>query len=123
MFGRLAETCNKVADLVNEHGLEFGLHTHWWEYEMVEGDYPYQVLHELLDRRIFFEIDVYWAQTAGMNCVHIIEELRPRISMLHLKDGPAVHGQPMTALGQGVINFPPILRSAGESVDLGGRTG
>jgi sugar phosphate isomerase/epimerase len=31
--------------------------------------------------------------------------------MLHIKDGPCVKGQPMTAVGDGVMDFPPIVKA------------
>ena len=47
----------------------------------------------------------------------VLAELGPRIGSLHLKDGPAVHGEPMTALGRGVLDLPRILRALTRPVD------
>ncbi len=109
---RLADTYNRAHAVARENGLRLGLHNHWWEFEPVQGCYPYQLLSELLDADIFWELDVYWVRTAGLDPARIIEELGPRVALLHLKDGPAVRGQPMTALGEGIIDFASILRSA-----------
>ena len=49
---------------------------------------------------IFWQLDVYWARTGGADPAAVVAELGPRIGSLHLKDGPAVHGEPMTALGR-----------------------
>jgi sugar phosphate isomerase/epimerase len=114
----LAERYAEAAAVAHEHGLRFGLHNHWWECELIEGCYPYQLLHELLPAEVFFELDVYWARTAGLDPARIVTELGPRVAMLHLKDGPAVPGQPMTALGDGVVDLPAIIRAAQRSADL-----
>jgi sugar phosphate isomerase/epimerase len=47
----------------------------------------------------------------------VIVDLMPRIGSLHLKDGPAVHGKPMTALGRGKVDVPHILQALTYPVD------
>ena len=115
-FRRLASRYGEAAAVAKANGLSFGLHNHWWEYEPLEGVLPYRFLHETLPPEIFFELDVYWVRTAGKDPVDIVRELGSRIMMLHLKDGPAVHGQPMTALGQGEVDIPAILRATDPAV-------
>ena len=115
---RLAARYNQAHRIARDHGLELGLHNHWWEFERIGGVYPYKLFNELLHPDIFLEIDTYWVQTAGLNPAQIISELSPRVKLLHLKDGPAVHGPPMTALGQGVLHFPTILGALRSPVDL-----
>ncbi len=105
----LAASCNRVREVALANGLRFGLHTHWWEFEHLDGKPIYQHLVQALHPEIFFEIDVYWAKVAGTNPARLIAELGARIAFLHLKDGPAVHGVPMTALGEGVVDIPRIL--------------
>jgi sugar phosphate isomerase/epimerase len=107
----LASACNEAGALARDHGLEFGMHNHWWEFEPVEGVLPIRRLHESLHPDVFWQLDIYWARTAGVEPSEVIRELIPRIRSLHLKDGPAVHGEPMTALGRGAVDLPRILRA------------
>ena len=58
----LISACNAAGALARDHGLTFGMHNHWWEFEPVEGDRPIRLLHESLDPDIFWQLDVYWAQ-------------------------------------------------------------
>ena len=111
----LAAECNDANAAARAQGMQFGLHNHWWEFETIDGKYLYRVLVENLSPEIFLEIDVYWAQTAGMNPTAIIRELEARTSFLHLKDGPAIQGQPMQALGQGVLDFPTIIQASSKA--------
>jgi sugar phosphate isomerase/epimerase len=113
---QIKRTCalfNEAAAVARSKGLVFGIHNHWWEYTPVEGVMPYQVMLELLDSDIFFEVDTYWVQTAGADVVAVLEELGERAPLLHIKDGPAEKSQPMTAVGSGVMDFPKILEAAG----------
>ena len=108
----------KTCDLFNEAsavavsaGLTFGVHNHWWEYQQVEGRWVYQVMLELLDPAIFFELDTYWIKTAGSDPAQVVKEFGKRAPMLHIKDGPCAKGQPMTAVGDGVMDFPSIVKA------------
>ena len=93
-------------------GLELGLHNHWWEFEPVEGQYPYQLFLKKLSPEIFFELDTYWVRAAGLDPAAFLDELGARVTLLHIKDGSAKKGEPMVAVGSGVMDFPGILKAA-----------
>jgi sugar phosphate isomerase/epimerase len=107
----LASACSEAGAIARDHGLQLGMHNHWWEFEPIEGELPIRLLHESLTPDIFWQLDVYWAQAGGVDPAAVLVELMPRIGSLHLKDGPAVHGEPMTALGRGEVDIPRILRA------------
>jgi sugar phosphate isomerase/epimerase len=118
---RLAVLYNNACAVARKHGLQFGLHNHWWEFEPINGLYPYRMFQEILDPDVFLEIDVYWVRTAGLDPASIIAELEtptPRIQFLHLKDGPAAHGETMTALGEGVLDIPSALNAVNRPIQL-----
>ncbi len=113
----LISDCNEAGVIARDHGLQFGLHNHWWEFEPVEGEPPIRRLNQSLHPDIFWQLDVYWAQTGGADPADVIAGLMPRLGSLHWKDGPAVHGEPMTALGRGNVDVPRILRALTRPVD------
>src|SRR3954454_3351385 len=102
----LVSACNEAGAIARDRGLELGMHNHWWEFEPVEGERPIRLLHESLDPDIFWQLDVYWARTAGADPAHVLSELGERVGSLHWKDGPAVHGELMVALGRGTVDVP-----------------
>ncbi len=117
---KIKATCaifNSAAENARSAGLSFGLHNHWWEYLQVEGRYVYQIMLELLDPDIFFEIDTYWVQTAGVDPAQVVRELGPRVPILHIKDGPCVKSEPMTAVGDGVMDFAEIVQAGGKNTE------
>src|SRR5258708_7203537 len=69
-------------------------------------------LRECLSPAVFFEVDTYGPQTAGADAAAVLAELGPRAPLLHLKDGPAVQGQAMLALGEGVMDIPALLQAS-----------
>lgn len=106
------EEANRALANAKAHGLRFGLHNHWWEFEERDGQRVYHRMLELLDPEVFWQIDIYWVHAAGLDPAQVIHELGERVLLLHVKDGPAVPGQPMTALGQGVVNLEASLAAA-----------
>ena len=94
-----------------EKGLRLGLHNHWWEYEPVDGVYPYRLLLERLPQDVFFEVDVYWVQTAALDPIEVLREMAGRARLLHVKDGPALVGRPMVPAGQGSLDMAGVLRA------------
>jgi sugar phosphate isomerase/epimerase len=113
----LLSACNEAGAIARDRGLQLGMHNHWWEFEPLEGERPIRLLHESLDPDIFWQLDVYWARTGGADPAAVLAELGPRLGSLHLKDGPAIRGEPMTALGRGTLDIPQILRALPRPVD------
>ena len=110
----IKQTCDLFNDaqaIAAQNGLAFGIHNHWWEFLQVEGRYVYQVMLEHLDPDVFFEIDTYWVQTAGLDPAKVVKELGLRAPLLHIKDGPAIKGEPQVAIGDGVLDFPSIVQA------------
>lgn len=109
-------TCDKfnnAAENVAKAGLSFGIHNHWWEFEkLADGTPAYKVMLEHVDPRVFFELDVYWIQTGGCNPAAIVTEFGKRAPLLHIKDGPCVHKQPMTPVGEGKVDIPEVVKAA-----------
>jgi sugar phosphate isomerase/epimerase len=112
------QTCdlfNQAASFAAANEMTFGIHNHWWEFEKVGGRYVYQVMLEHLHPDVFFELDTYWVQTAGLDPAQVLRELGARAPLLHIKDGPAARGAPQVAVGAGALDFPAIVQAAGEA--------
>ncbi len=103
----MLNTANQVA---KSAGLKLAYHNHWFEMEMVEGKLAYQHMMDYLEVDILFELDTYWAKVAGLNPVDVIDDLKHRLPLIHLKDGSAANNtDDMVALGDGAMDVPAIL--------------
>ena len=109
---QLADDYNEANEVAVANGLQLGLHNHWWEMTAVEGVLPYQVMMERLTPSVFFELDTYWAKVAGRDPIALIKELGVRAPLLHIKDGPAVRHEPMTAVGAGTLDIAGMVQAA-----------
>ena len=104
---------NEAAANVAAAGLSFGIHNHWWEFiDLDDGTPVYKVMLDELDDGVLFELDTYWVQTGGKNAADVVAELGPRAPLLHIKDGPCDKDQPMTAVGDGEMDFPAVIGAA-----------
>ncbi len=109
---RTCDRLNVAAVVAARHGLRLAYHNHWWEFASAQDHPPFERMLELLDPTIDFEVDVYWARVAGHDPAALVGRLGSRAPLLHLKDGPATHDAPMTALGQGEMDIPAVLAAA-----------
>ena len=98
-----------AASLCKENGLTFAIHNHDWEFNRLEdGRLIYDVMLELAPDASS-ELDVYWAEVGGSDPAAIVAKHSSRLPLLHIKDGPAVKGKNMTAVGSGKLNIPAII--------------
>jgi sugar phosphate isomerase/epimerase len=75
------------------------------------------ILKEMVSQEIIFEIDTYWVQTGGYDAAKLVQEFGKQASLLHIKDGPCLRGEPMTAVGEGVMNFDEIVDASAGNAD------
>jgi len=112
-IARTAEKLNALAEQASAHGQRIGYHNHWWEFEpQVNGRHALEALADLLDPRVFLEVDTYWAAVGGADVPVVLGGLGDRVKALHVKDGPIVKGEPHTAVGAGAMPVPAILAAA-----------
>ncbi|MBO7399226.1 MAG: sugar phosphate isomerase/epimerase [Clostridia bacterium] len=107
------EIVNRAQPILEAAGMKLHYHNHSHEFfPNADG----QIIHEELEKRtdMMFEIDTYWAFNAGRDPVEMLERLKKRISLIHLKDG--FKGGIGKSLGQGEAPVKAVLQKA---VELG----
>ena len=111
-LNRSCAVFNEAAAAAGEAGLRFAIHNHWWEFGEIDGRAAFDLMLERLDPAVEFEVDTYWAQTAGSDPAAVVGRLGMRAALLHIKDGPCTRDEPMTAVGDGKVDFPAIVAAA-----------
>lgn len=123
---KAAELFNRAGEAFAKVGIQFGYHTHGYEFRPVaEGSketYFDQLVAATDPKLVCFEMDVFWVFQPGGNPAQLLEKYGSRFQLLHLKDirKGAVTGiftgkAPLTddvPLGTGQINWPEVLRTA-----------
>jgi len=118
----LVEKLNRAGEKCRAAGLRFCYHNHAFEFEPMEGTTGFQVMIDGLDPKLCgFEVDCFWVSVAGHDPVDLLDRLKGRVPLLHLKDKPAdvpvlykesVDRSAFKEVGKGSIDWKAVLRSA-----------
>lgn len=110
-YQRTADYLNKAGEKCRKAGLVFGFHNHQDEFREIKGRVPYDVLVENTDPKlVIFEVDLAWITAAGKDPIAYFKKYPGRFELWHLKDlTPELQD---TTLGEGIIDFKPILAMA-----------
>lgn len=113
---RLAGIFNGFGEAARDMGLAFLYHNHDFELRHSEGwsesglSALELLLHETDPTTVNFELDVFWAETAGRSGEELIRAWPGRFPSLHVKDmDPAGEDAPV---GTGRYDFRPVFAAA-----------
>ena len=106
-----AEIFNQVYAVATQNGMKFSIHNHAFEFALVDGVPAMQILKKYLDPGVNFQLDTYWVKVAGLDPIQVVADFGPRSPLLHIKDGPATPDGDMTAVGDGVMDVPRIIKA------------
>lgn len=97
---------NYAQPILAAEGIKLGYHNHSGEFKVMPWG---STIHSELEKRtaIEFEIDTFWAFNAGVDPIAVMERLKNRISVIHLKDG-FVNGKGIP-LGQGEAPVQAVI--------------
>ncbi|WGD37767.1 sugar phosphate isomerase/epimerase [Lysinibacter sp. HNR] len=114
LIRQTAAELNAAAATGREWGIRVGYHNHWWEVATRIGDRTaLEVLTDYLEPDVVLEVDTYWAAVAGADVPALLERLGSRVTLIHVKDGPATREpKDQVAVGSGVLDIEAIVRAA-----------
>ncbi|MGM9680884.1 MAG: sugar phosphate isomerase/epimerase family protein [Eubacteriales bacterium] len=80
------DTVNRLIPALAAEGIALGYHNH--SHEFIPTSYGKIIHHEIETRTsVELEIDTFWAYHAGEDPIAILDRLKDRIRVIHLKDG------------------------------------
>jgi sugar phosphate isomerase/epimerase len=102
-----------------EAGLRFAYHNHAFEFAAIDpsGRTLFDALLSTDPALVDFELDVFWAEYAGMDALRLIGEHRDRIALLHVKDIARDQEPQDVPVGRGSLDWGAIL-AAGKAADV-----
>lgn len=107
-YKAIAHNFNKIGELCNAAGIKFGYHNHAFEFEVMEGQIPQEVLiSETEADLVAFEADLFWCTKGDYDPVKLIKKFPGRIKLFHVKD--ATVDKEEATVGQGAIDFKSIF--------------
>ncbi|GAB3182313.1 sugar phosphate isomerase/epimerase [Telluribacter humicola] len=111
-----AEEFNKRGEICNKAGVKFGYHNHDYSFQMLDGQMPQAILLDNTDPSlVMYELDLMWIVAAGVDPTEHLTKYAGRYELCHIKDLQREPKPHSVNLGQGVIEFPKILRVAADN--------
>ena len=116
-FKKFADEFNAKGEICRKNGIRFAYHNHDYSFKMIDGQIPEDVMLQNTDPNLVdFEMDIYWVVTAGADPVAYLKKYENRFRLCHIKDreknAAAGDGDASCIVGQGSIDYPPILHVA-----------
>ena len=95
-------------------GIRFGHHNHSHEFFRPErhGKTLEDILIHEASPDLMLELDIYWIEHAGLNCVRIVERCHGRVPVIHIKDKEVICGESQTCMapiGEGNMDWAGII--------------
>jgi|SRR5579872_1650295 len=123
---KLADSLNSAGELAHKAGMNLCYHNHAFDFQPIgNGKTLLDVLLETANPKyVGLELDIMWAQVAGVDPVSVLQKYGHRVELMHLKDvapGTAQRyneGIPRNAfreVGNGVIKIQPVLKAAAQA--------
>jgi sugar phosphate isomerase/epimerase len=109
-YRALAREFNRYAEAVADRGMRFYYHNHANEFARDGGTRLYDVLlNETNPETVFFEMDLYWVVTGGVDPLDYLGVYdQSRWPLFHVKDRDAAGA--FADLGEGNISFQRVFR-------------
>lgn len=111
-YRRFLEDAEPVIEKLKAAGIRFGHHNHSREFIRIEdGRWLEDLLIDDAGPDLMLELDLYWVEHAGLNCVRLLERCQGRVPVIHLKDKEVVpdDGPVMAPIGEGNMDWDHII--------------
>lgn len=125
MMKKLGETLSKAGEMSQKLGMRLCYHNHAFDFAPSGNGTLLDVLLQAADPKLVsLELDIMWAQVAGLEPVAVLKKYGNRVALLHLKnvaEGTETRYDeivPKTAfreVGNGVIDIPAVLSAAAQA--------
>ncbi|MDR2047240.1 MAG: sugar phosphate isomerase/epimerase [Clostridiales bacterium] len=111
---RFADTINAAAAKLEAYKMTIAYHNHGFEFNKVKNTSKtlFDILLENFKPSVEFIPDTFWLRLKKMDIVSFLENLKGRISVIHLKDYRRRFAPMMLPVGDGVLDFKAILEAA-----------
>jgi sugar phosphate isomerase/epimerase len=107
---KLSDEFNQIGELCKKAGLTFGYHNHAFEFDLMNGRKPYDVLLSQTEAELVtMQLDTYWMVYGGSNPVEYFNNFPGRFKLWHVKDMDKTEKRESTEIGSGIIDFKELF--------------
>lgn len=109
LYKSLAGMLNTAGETCRKANIQFGYHSHDFEFPPIDGIVPYRYLLDNTDPALVkMEADLYWMVKAGQDPVAWFKQYPGRFPLWHVKDMEKGTGN-FTEVGNGTIDFDRLF--------------
>ncbi|GEO03742.1 sugar phosphate isomerase [Adhaeribacter aerolatus] len=109
LYKELIDKLNKSGEACRKAKIQFGYHSHNFEFPPINGVVPYDlILQKTEPELLIMEADLFWFTKAGIDPVAYFKKYPGRFPLWHVKDMERGSEQ-FAEVGHGVINFDRIF--------------
>jgi sugar phosphate isomerase/epimerase len=105
----LAAHIGELATAAREHGLELGFHNHDAELRPLPSG---RTFLDELPSELFLELDLGWAWYAGVDVLALLDRVRDRCPIVHVKDIASREGREFRPVGDGAVGYEHLAPAA-----------
>lgn len=110
-FKKAAHEMNQIGEITKKAGITFGYHNHNFEFQVMEGKLPYDVLLAETDPGLVtFQMDIFWVVKGGQNPLQYFDKYPGRFQLWHVKD--MGNDGESCIVGNGHIKFKDLLKES-----------
>ncbi|WP_114749644.1 sugar phosphate isomerase/epimerase family protein [Pleomorphovibrio marinus] len=107
------EHIDRIGKTIKDAGLHFAWHNHAIEFERIDGELIFDLMMENTDPALSsVQLDIYWIAKGGQDPVAYLRKYKGRYQLLHMKDMNNNRDEGMSCVGQGIIDFEPVIKAA-----------
>lgn len=110
-----AKELNEIGAKINAAGMKFGYHNHSHEFAPLGDTCGEEIIFNNTDpANVICELDTCWIENTGRKAVDFMDQYKDAMELLHIKELTAVGDPTAKVIGQGCIDFPPIIAKGNE---------
>jgi sugar phosphate isomerase/epimerase len=109
LYKALTDMLNKAGEACRKSQIQFGYHSHNFEFLPIDGIVPYDLILQNTDKELVkMEADLFWITKAGVDPVAYFKKYPGRFPLWHVKDMERGSEQ-FAEVGHGIIDFDRIF--------------
>jgi sugar phosphate isomerase/epimerase len=109
----LGEQLNRLGEQLKAEGIRLAYHNHDFEFAPQAGGSLWEQLVAGTDPALVgLELDIFWAEVAGVSPAELLQRHAGRVALVHLKDRAAADERRDAPVGSGVLPWPELIPAA-----------
>jgi len=113
-----AEKMNEAGKTYKENGITLSYHNHSHEFKKDEEECLLDVFFKNTEKDLVkMQLDVCWAEVAGINPKEYLEKYEGRSNTVHMKEVKSINPYMGAAIGSGIVDFKGIAAVLGNDFE------